>query len=104
MKQNSFVRYSKPSKPIYDKLVEKSAKKASTKVVFEEVLEELKKSFQEEPFKSLNREALKKKKTSKLQLDMKKLQGKYDSIEQQWRKLRDRQKYGSGLAPTKYPD
>ena len=35
---------------------------------------------------------------------MKKLQGKYDSIEQQWRKLRDRQKYGSGLAPTKYPD
>ena len=68
---------SRPSKPIYNNFGEKSAKKTSTKVVFEEVLEELKKISQEEPFKSLNREALKKKKTSELQLDMKKLQVKY---------------------------
>ena len=44
-------------------LERKELKKVSTKVVFEEVLEELKKSFQEEPLKSLNGEALKKKKT-----------------------------------------
>ena len=74
------------------------------KVVFEEVLEELKNSFQEEPFKSLNGEALKKKKTSELQLDVKKLQLKYSDKKQQWRKLKDRQKHGSGLAPIKYPD
>ena len=79
-------------------------KVASTKVVFEEVLEELKKRFQEERLKSLNGEALKKKKTSELQLDVKKFQVKYNNIKQQWRNLRDRQKYGSGLAPTKYPD
>ena len=35
---------------------------------------------------------------------MKKLQVKYNNIKQQWRKLRDRQKHGSGLTPTKYPD
>ena len=35
---------------------------------------------------------------------MKKLRVKYNNIKQQWRKLRDRQKHGSGLAPTKYPD
>ena len=79
-------------------------KVASTKVVFEEALEELKKRFQEERLKSLNGEALKKKKTSELQLDVKNLRVKYNSIKQQWRKLRDRQKHGSGLAPTKYPD
>ena len=61
-------------------------------------------SFQEEPFKSLNREGLKKKKTLRLQLDAKKLQVKHNNIKQQWRKLRDRQKHGSGLAPTKYRD
>ena len=44
-------------------LERKELKKVSTKVVFEEVLEELKKIFQEEPLKSLNGEALKKKKT-----------------------------------------
>ena len=79
-------------------------KVASTKVVFQEVLEELKKRFQEERLKNLNGEALKKKKTSELQLDVKNLRVKYNSIKQQWRKLRDRQKHGSGLAPTKYPD
>ena len=47
---------------------------------------------------------LKKKKTSELQLDVKKLQLKYSDKKQQWRKLRDRQKHGSGLAPIKYPD
>ena len=41
-------------------LERKALKKASSKVVFEEVLEELKKIFQEGPFKSLNGEALKK--------------------------------------------
>ena len=35
---------------------------------------------------------------------MKKLQVKYNNIKQQWRKLKDRQKHGSGLAPKKYPD
>ena len=35
---------------------------------------------------------------------MKNLRVKYNSIKQQLRKLRDRQKHGSGLAPTKYPD
>ena len=93
----------RPSKPIYDNFGEKSARK-SVKVVSEEVLEELKKSFQEEPFKNLNWEALKKKKRSELQLDVKKLQVKYNNIKQQWRNLRDRQKHGSGLAPTKCPD
>ena len=44
-------------------LEKKELKKVSTKVVFEEVLEELKKSFLEESLKSLNGEALKKKKT-----------------------------------------
>ena len=47
-------------------LERKPPKTASTKVVFEKVLVELKKSFQEEHFKSLNGEALKKKKTSEL--------------------------------------
>ena len=35
---------------------------------------------------------------------MKKLQIKYNNIKQQWRKLRDRQKHDSSLAPTNYPD
>ena len=82
----------------------KGLRKTSTKVVFKETLEKLKKSFQEEPFKSLNEEALKKKKSSELQLDEKKLQVKYNNMKQQWRKLRDKQKHGSGIAPTKYPD
>ena len=51
----------------------------------------------------MNGETLKKKKTSELQLDVKKLQVKYNNIQQR-RKLKDRQKHGSGLAPTKYPD
>ena len=76
-------------------LQRKALNKVSTAVVFEKVLEELKKSFQEEVFKSLKREVLKKKKTSELQLDVKKLQVKYNNIKQQWRKLRDRQKRGS---------
>ena len=85
-------------------LERKGLRKTSTKVVFKEALEKLKKSFQEEPFKSLNEEALKKKKSSELQLDEKKLQVKYNNMKQQWRKLRDRQKHGSGIAATKYPD
>ena len=71
-------------------LERKALKKASTKVIFEEVLEELKTSFQEEPFKSLNGEALEKKKISELQIDVKKLQIKYNNITQQWRKHRDK--------------
>ena len=55
----------------------------TTEVVFEEVLEELKNSFQEEPFKGLHRKALKKKKTSELWLDVKKLPVKYNNIKQQ---------------------
>ena len=55
----------------------------TTEVVFEEVLEELKNSFQEEPFKDLDGEALKKKKTSELWLDVKKLPVKYNNIKQQ---------------------
>ena len=35
---------------------------------------------------------------------MKKLQIKYNNIKQQWRKLRDRQKHDSSLAPANYPD
>ena len=55
----------------------------TTKVLFEEVLEELKKSFQEEPFKGLDGEVLKKNKTSELWLDVKKLPVKYSNIKQQ---------------------
>ena len=55
----------------------------TTKVLFEEVLEELKKSFQEEPFKGLDGEVLKEKKTSELWLDVKKLPVKYSNIKQQ---------------------
>ena len=74
---------SRPNKLISDNFGEKSAKKVTTEVVFEEVLEELKNSFQEEPFKDLDGEALKKKKTSELWPDVKKLPVKYNNIKQQ---------------------
>ena len=74
---------SRPNKLISHYFGEKSAKKVTTEVVFEEVLEELKNSFQEEPFKGLHRKALKKKKTSELWLDVKKLPVKYNNIKQQ---------------------
>ena len=76
----------------------------TTEVVFEEVLEELKNSFQEEPFKGLHGKALKKKKTSELWLDVKKLPVTYNNIKQQQMKLTDKQKHGSDLVPAKYPD
>ena len=74
---------SRPNKLISHYFGEKSAKNVTTEVVFEEVLEELKNSFQEEPFKGLHGKALKKKKTSELWLDVKKLPVKYNNIKQQ---------------------
>ena len=68
---------------ISDNFGEKSAKRVTTEVVFDEVLEELKNSFQVEPFKGLDGKALKKKKTSELWLDVKKLPVKYNNIKQQ---------------------
>ena len=87
-------------------LKQKALKKSSTTKVFEEILSELMKGLNEEPIKSLVAEALSAKKNNrKLDLDVKKLQTKYNNIKQQWRKIRDKQKMsGSGIAAPKSPD
>jgi len=66
---------------------------------------ELDKGFDEEPYKTLIVEALGSRKNKvKLDLDVKKLQAKYNNIKQQWRKIRDKQKNGSGLSASKIPE
>ena len=61
-------------------LEKKALKKSSTKEVFEEILKELKKTMDEEPFKTINEEALSNKKVKELNLDYKKLQVKYNNL------------------------
>ena len=81
-------------------LERKALKKSSTKEVFEAILEELDKALDEEPFKSstIRREK------GKLQVDVKKLQVKYNNIKQQSRKLKDKKRNGSGLAAADDPE
>ena len=61
----------------------KALKKVATKEVFEAILEELKTTFMEEPFKTLNEKSLKGKES--LNLDIKKLHRKYNNLKQQWK-------------------
>ena len=81
-------------------LEKRALKKTSTKDIFEQILLELKKRFKVEPYKTRNKEALSSRKNNaELELDVKKLQVKYNNIKQQWRKIiRDTQKQGSDLA------
>lgn len=61
---------------------------------------EIEKALEEEPFKSSKfREAKR-----KLELNVKKPQVKYSNIKQQWRKLTDRKKNGSGLGALDDPE
>ena len=69
-------------------LEKRALKKTSTKDVFEQILKVLQKKFHEEPYKTLNRQALRSKKnTTELDLDVRKLQVKYNNIKQLWRKI-----------------
>jgi len=73
-------------------LEKKAIKKASTRELFQEILDELTFSFDEEPFKSVNEVALKSRKMGDLHLDVKKLQYKYNNIKQYWRRIKERQR------------
>ena len=81
-------------------LEQKALKKSSTKEVFESILEELNKALDEEPFKTSKI----RKEKGKLSIDVKKLQIKYNNIKQQWRKIKDKKKNGSGLAAADDPE
>ena len=69
-------------------LEKRALKKTSTKDVFEQILKVFQRKFHEEPYKTLNRQALRSKKnTTELDLDVRKLQVKYNNIKQLWRKI-----------------
>ena len=86
-------------------LEKKALKKSSTKEVFEEIAKEFEEELQKEVFKNRNAKYLKgKKKEADLKIDIKKLQYKYNNIKQQWRKISDKKKNGSGLKPSNDPE
>ena len=82
-------------------LEQKALKKAATEEIFEAILEELETAFMEEPFKNLSKQSLKGKES--LNLDIKKLQRKYNNLKQLWRKLKDKKKNGSDLTRAQDP-
>ena len=76
----------------------KAFKKAATKDIFAAVLDELKITFMEEPFKSLNDKVLKGKESINMGIK-RKLQRKYKNSKQLWRKFIHKKKK-SGHSPV----
>jgi len=82
----------------------KALKKAPTKEVFTAILEDFNRGMLSCEFVEKNAKNFSNKKPfSYINMDIKRLQSKYNNIKSNWRNITDRQKHGSGLSPEKLP-
>ena len=94
-----------PSNNFMETLEKKALKKASTTEVFECIAQEFKSGLEDPGFIVKNEKNFKGKKLLPvINLDIKRLQSKYNNLKQKWRKLKDLKKSGSGLAGEEDPE
>ena len=80
-------------------------KKSSTREVFDSIIVEFKEGLENAQFKEKDSKNFKAtKKGTELVVEVKPLQIKYNNLKQQWCKITDKKKTGSGLAFTEDPE
>lgn len=93
-----------PSNNFLNTLETRALKKLPTKEVFQSILVIFLKEIENDEFIEVNASNFTLKRPFKpLEIDVSKLQAKYNHIKSMWRKYFDRQRNGSGLSPEKMP-
>ena len=87
-----------------DCLERRALKRSANEEVYKATLQLFQEEMNKEEFQQRNAKNFGKEKYEPLQVDVKKLQAKYNAIKRKWLKIKDQPRKGSGLAPKSDPE